>query len=77
MGWGVPTHHTGYRESTKVTNISSNLKPNSKSLQILSKGLGKNPFEEKIRGKKCFWSVPLIMPLILIQIQKINLCFQE
>jgi hypothetical protein len=42
----------------KIANISPNSKPNLKSLQIPSKGLGRNPFI-KIRDKKSRWTLPL------------------
>jgi hypothetical protein len=34
-------------ESIKITNISPNSKPNSKTLQIQSKGLGRTPIVKK------------------------------
>jgi hypothetical protein len=36
---------------SKIANIPLSSKPNSKSLQVLSKGLGRNPFMKKSEGK--------------------------
>jgi hypothetical protein len=61
--WGVVILHlnkTGSIESllqiiaksqSKIANISSNLTPNSKSLQLPSKGLGRSPSVEKLEVK--------------------------
>ncbi len=38
---------------------SSNLKPNSKSLKILSKTLGRSPSVKKNQRQKSRWTVPL------------------
>jgi hypothetical protein len=44
---------------SKIANISSYLKLNSKSLQKPSKGLGRSPFVKKSEANKSCWTVPL------------------
>jgi hypothetical protein len=79
MMWGVATLHikryreyqlssVNYsRESIKNHEyVSSNLKPNSNSLQKPSKELGRKPFVKKIRGKKSHRTFPFITDLYLL-----------
>jgi hypothetical protein len=48
-----------------IANISLNSKPNLKSLQIGSKGLGRSPFLKKTGGKSS-WIAPLTEVLSIV-----------